>query len=103
MTNLFEELAKGLAQSAMRMMVYPGLVALLAKPADANDFRLGPVIDLSDPDALVACITTGNEKECSLAVNPANPKNIVVAWIGGSYRAIGSAVSLDGNSWVTPL
>ena len=81
----------------IRTLLYVAVTAQFAAPAHANNFRLGPLIDLSDPDALAACGTTGNEKECSLAVNPANPKNIVAAWIGGSFKGIGTAVTLDGG------
>src|SRR5882672_3249078 len=66
-------------------------------PGQANDFRPGPLINLSDPDALAACGSNGAERECSLAINPTNPKNIVIAWIGGGFKGIGTAVSLDGG------
>src|SRR5262249_39719521 len=59
---------------------------------------LGPVVDLSDPDVLAAYGTSGAEKESYIAVNPANPKNIVATWFGG-FPAVGTvtAVTLDGG------
>src|SRR5438132_7362063 len=66
-------------------------------PARANDYKPGPLINLSDPDALAGCDSNGAERECSLAVNPTNPRNIVTAWIGGRFKGIGTAVSFDGG------
>src|SRR5262249_17316020 len=42
--------------------------------------------------------TSGAEKESYIAVNPANPKNIVATWFGG-FPAVGTvtAVTLDGG------
>jgi hypothetical protein len=59
---------------------------------------LGPLIDLSDPDVLAACGSNGAEKESYIAVNPANPNNIVVTWFGGGALGTVTAVSLDGGS-----
>jgi hypothetical protein len=67
-------------------------------PVQANDFRLGPLIDLSDPNALAGCAPNDAEREVSLVVNPTNPRNLVAAWIDGGYRGIGTAVSLDGGT-----
>jgi hypothetical protein len=76
------------------------LVFLTAGPAHANELRLGPVIDLSDPDALAGCDSNGAEKEASIAVNPTNPRNIVASWWGGFAKGIVAAVSFDGGkSW----
>src|SRR5438552_6556793 len=97
MKQTFDKLAGSLPDSLIRTIVCFAWIAQLTGTAWANDFRSGPLIDLSDPNALAACTTIANEKECPLAVNPANPKNIVAAWIGGSYKAIGTAVSLDGG------
>jgi hypothetical protein len=58
---------------------------------------LGPVIDLSDPDVFAAFGSNGADKESPIAVNPANPKNMVVAWWGGLGKGIATAVTLDGG------
>ena len=106
MKDKFDELEECLARPATRRQtlrrVSFGLVATLVAtsrlaPVSANDFRLGPVSDLSDPDALAACGSNGAEREVSLAVNPTNPKNVVAAWIGGGFKGIGTAVSFDGG------
>src|SRR6516164_651979 len=65
--------------------------------SNANDFRLGPLVDLSDPDAFAGCGSNGAEKETSVAASPTNPKNLVATWIGGSFKGIGGAISVDGG------
>ena len=55
MNDKFDELAKGLAQSVTRAFLFLALAAQADMAARANDFRLGPGIDVSDPDALAAC------------------------------------------------
>src|SRR5437870_13062498 len=92
-----EKLAKGLAQSVARALLCLAVAAQLAAPARANDFRLGPLIDVSDPDALAACGSNGAEKETSIAANPINPKNIVAIWWGGLAKGIVSAATIDGG------
>ena len=74
MNNKFDELTKGLARSVTRALLCLAVAAPLAWPARANDFRLGPLIDLSDPDALAACGSNGRETEPSIGVNPTNQK-----------------------------
>jgi hypothetical protein len=101
MNDKFDELAKGLAQSVTRrgtpVFLCLAIAAQLALLARASDLRLGPISDLSDPDVFAGCGSNGSEKECSIAVNPVNPKNLVSAWIGGRFKGIGAAVSLDGG------
>jgi hypothetical protein len=100
MNDKFDELAKGMAQSVTHTALLLAVTVQLAMPARANNFRLGPVFDLSDPDALAACGSNGRETEPYIAVNPTNQKNMVAAWFGGFSKAIVSAVSLDsGKHW----
>src|SRR5258708_31827508 len=89
--------AKGRVQFLRLVFLYLTVAALGAVSTRANDLRLGPLIDLSDPDALAACGSNGAEKETSIAANPANPKNLVATWIGGLFKGIGGSVSLDGG------
>src|SRR5258705_6087070 len=97
MSNKFNELAKNMAKSFTRTFLCLVGAAQMAGSARANDFRLGPLVDLSDPDVFAACGSNGAEKETSVAANPANPKNLVATWIGGLFKGIGGAVSLDGG------
>src|SRR5437016_4224921 len=110
MNDKFDELTKRLAQSVTRRVALKkfgpglgllgvalaalGLALLLVTPALANVFRVGPLIDLSDPDALASCGSNGRETEPSIAVNPANQRNIVAGWFGGFSHGIVAAVSL---------
>jgi hypothetical protein len=95
MKNISGELAK--TQPMRPTLLCLLIVAQISLSSKANDFRLGPLIDLSDPDAFAACGSNGAEKETSVAANPANPKNLVSTWIGGSFKGIGGAVSVDGG------
>src|SRR2546422_8656749 len=70
-------------KSILTVLLSLALVTQSVPTAHANDFRLGPLIDLSDPDVFAACGSNGAEKECSIAVNPTDPKNLATAWIGG--------------------
>src|SRR5437899_1364955 len=94
MNNTLLELPK--AAKRLRRLCLVSAVQF-AMWAHASDFRLGPLIDLSDPDIFAACGSNGAEKESSIAVNPTNTKNMFVAWIGGLFKSIGSAVSFDGG------
>src|SRR5438552_12755621 len=86
-----------LQHALRRMFLCLAVAAQISVCAQANDFRLGAISDLSDPDVFAGCGSNGAEKECSIAANPANPKNLAAAWIGGRFRGIGAAVSLDGG------
>src|SRR6266516_4751724 len=105
MNDKFHELAKNIAQSVARrtlkklglVLAGSALVMSLALSAVANVLRVGPLIDLSDPDALAACGSNGRETEPCIAVNPTNQKNIVAAWFGGFSHGLVAAVSLDGG------
>ena len=98
MNNKFDELTKSLAKSVTRSLAFLVLAAQLFSPAHANDFKLGPVQDVSDPDILAPCGgSDGAEKETWIAANPANPKNIVAIWWGGAAKGIVSAATLDGG------
>jgi hypothetical protein len=100
MNDKFDELAKELAQSRRLTLLCLAVWALSAVLAPANEFRLGPVVDLSDPDALAGCGSNGAEKESSIAANPANPKNLVAVWWGGLAKGIVAAVTFDaGKQW----
>ena len=80
---------------------------LLALPAAAQD--LGPLVELSRPNAVGSCNTgfntfgtwpTDNAEEPFVVVNPVHPNNVVAAWIQGSLQDIIGAVSFDGgDTW----
>jgi hypothetical protein len=59
MTHKFDDPAKGLAQSLTFRLATAGSCAWgdnqISGPARANDFRVGPVSDLSDPDVFAGC------------------------------------------------
>src|SRR5438093_7255227 len=103
MNDKFDELAMGLAQSVSRTLLCLAVAAQFAGLARASDFRRGPLIGLSDPDPFTNCpgglgfVPANAQEEPSVAVNPANPKNMVAVWIGGSAKGIVSAVTLDGG------
>lgn len=123
MNNKFNELAKGLTQSVTRRQPRMrsgfalkrfgvGLAGMaltclgLGLPAAAQIPTLGPVIELSQPNAVGTCddgfrlpgtVTLNDADEVSLAVNPANPDNIVAAWIQGPAQNIVAAASFDGG------
>ena len=71
--------------------------------------RVGPLIELSQPNTVVNCSTgpsvvgswaTDNAVEPFVAVNPVHPDNVVAAWTQGPGQAIVASVSLDkGNTW----
>src|SRR6266566_7510239 len=82
---------------ALRMLLYLTATAQFAGPAGASPFKLGPLVDLSDPDVLAGCGSNGAEKETRLAVNPTNPKNVVATWWGGLAKGVVAAVSFDGG------
>src|SRR5437870_2271291 len=79
------------------------LVVGFTWPASGTDFRRGPLVNLSDPDPFINCpgglplAVDEAEEEPNVAVNPANPKNIVAVWIGGKAKGIVAAVTGDGG------
>ena len=115
MKNQFNELAKSLAQSASRHgalkqfgvgLASVAMAGLLTLPAGANDLRLGPLVELSRPNAVAGCddglvlpgpYTLDDAAEPFVAANPINPRNIVAAWIQGPFQNIVSAASFDGG------
>jgi len=118
MNNKFDELTKNLAQSATSRAALKkfrvglagvAIATLLTLPTVGRASSLGPLIELSRPNAVGTCDsgirgpgpgTINDAAESYVAVNPANPKNIVAAWIQGPFQNIVSATSFDGGkSW----
>src|SRR5437667_8493699 len=115
MNNQFDELTKSMAQSVTRRaalrkfgvgLAGMALAGVLAIPAGSSASTLGPLIELSRPNAVGPCDTgfrlpgtwtLDDAFEPFVVVNPLNPKNIVAAWIQGPVQNIISAVSLDGG------
>jgi hypothetical protein len=89
------------------------LAVSLTHTGSAGDVRLGPLIELSRPNAVGACddgvsvpgpATLNDAAETSLAVNPVNPRNIVAAWIQGPFQNIVASTSFDGGqTWQQSL
>jgi hypothetical protein len=80
--------------------------ALLTLPAWAQQPLIGPLIELSRPNAVGNCNDgfnlfgtwpTDDTEEPFVAVNPVQPDNIVAAWIQGPFQDIIAAVSFDGG------
>lgn len=120
MNTQFDELTKSLAQSVTRRAALKkfgfglagvALAGLMALPTVAQASTLGPLIELSRPNAVGACNdefvtlpgtswTLDDAFEPFVAVNPVNPNNIVAVWIQGLLQNIIAAVSFDGGqSW----
>src|SRR5262245_26060401 len=116
MNNKFDELTKNLSQPvtyrAMLRKLGVGIAqlafaGLLALPAVVRAGTLGPLIELSRPNAVGTCdsgfvslpgtMTLDNAFEPVVVVNPVNPKNIVAAWIQGLFQNIVAAVSFNGG------
>ena len=82
-----------------------GLLAGLWVSAQAQG-TLGPLIELSVPNAVGTCdtgfhpiaMTLDDAAEPSLVVNPAHPNNVVTAWIQGPFQNIITAASFDGGT-----
>jgi len=116
MNTQFDELTKSLAQSVTRRAVLKkfgvglagmALAGLLALPTETSAGTLGPLIELSRPNAVGTCDTgfrlpgtwtLDDTFEPFVVVNPLNRKNIVAAWIQGPLQNIITAVSLDGGT-----
>src|SRR5690242_10227474 len=85
------------------------LTASLLIPNGVTAATLGPLIELSRPNAVGTCDdgfpgpvagTINDAAESSVTVNPANPRNLVTTWIQGPFQNIVSATSFDGgNTW----
>src|SRR5262245_25768166 len=119
MNNQFDELTKSLAQSVTRRAALKkfgvglagmALAGLLALPTVGRAATLGPLIELSRPNAVGTCDsgfvslpgtwTLDDALEPVVVVNPTNPRNIVAAWIQGLFQNIVAAVSFNGGrSW----
>jgi len=111
MNNKFDELTKSLAQSVTRRAALKkfglGLAGMAMAGAVASAPTLGPLIELSRPNAVGTCDshfislpgtwTLDDALEPVVVVNPVNPKNIVAAWIQGLFQNIVAAVSFDGG------
>lgn len=93
----------------MKRLVSAALVALVGQltlPAGAQNIPLGPLVELSRPNAVGSCNDGFNAfgtwpadeaEESSVAVNPVHPNNIVAAWIQGPFQDIIAAASFDGG------
>src|SRR5438477_255527 len=115
MNNKFDELTKSLGQSVTRRAALKkfgvglagvAVACLVGSFSNAPAAALGPLIELSRPNAVGSCDdgiagpgpgTINDAAESYVAVNPANPKNIVAAWIQGPFQNIVSATSIDGG------
>jgi hypothetical protein len=116
MNYKLDELTKGLAQSVTRRAALKkfgfGLAALVSItssliPSSATASKVGPLIELSRPNAVGACdnefrlpgtMSVDDAAETMLVVNPANPNNLVAVWIQGPIQNDIAAVSLDGGA-----
>ncbi len=83
------------------------LAGFLAVPAVSAPSTLGPLVELSVPNAVGTCddgfrlpgtMTPDGAAEPFVAVNPAHPNNIVAAWIQGPFQNIITAASFDGGT-----
>src|SRR5436305_1444654 len=115
MNTRFDELTRAMAQSVTRRAAFKkfgvGLagmaLACFGLAARAQVSHLGPLTELSQP-SLSGCTGVSlpgswgpnDAAEPAIAVNPAQPNNIVVDWILGPAGAVVSAASVDGGrSW----
>ena len=117
MNNKFDEFIQSPAQSVTRHAALKqsglglarlALAGLLALPTLARASTLGPLVELSWPNAVGKCDdhfvalpatswTLDDAFEPFVAVNPVNTKNLVAVWIQGLLQNIIAAVSLDGG------
>jgi hypothetical protein len=89
------------------LIAWTSLLGVRATIAPAQD--IGPLVEISQPNAVGSCNTgfnafgtwpTDNAQEPFVAVNPANPNNIVASWIQGPFQDIDAAVTFDsGQNW----
>lgn len=115
MNHKFDEFIQGLARPAEgpqhRKTIgfnFAGvaLAGLVTMTATAQVSGLGPLIELSQPNPLAGCndgfqppgtMTLNDAGEPYIAVNPANPNNVVAAWIGGDFQNLVAGASFDGG------
>jgi hypothetical protein len=116
MNSQFDELTKQMAQSVTRhpapkhfglVLAGMALAGVLALPATASAVQLGPLAELSSPNAVGTCddgfrlpgtMTVDDAAETMLVVNPVHPNNIVAVWIQGPIQNNVAAVTFDGGS-----
>src|SRR2546428_592140 len=109
MSNQFDELTKQMAQSVTRRAALKKfgvglagvpIATLLTLPTVGRASSLGPLIELSRPNAVGTCDsgirgpgpgTINDAAESWVVVNPMNPKNLVATWIQGPFQNIVSA------------
>src|SRR5947208_1678331 len=113
MNNKFDDLARSLAQSVTRRAalkkfgVSVALAGLLGLPMFSHASTLGPLLELSRPNAVGTCDsgfvnlpgtwTLNDAFEPFVVANPSDPKNIVEVWIQGLLQNIVAAVTIDGG------
>src|SRR5438045_846066 len=116
MNNQFDELARTMAQSLTRRgalkkfgvgLAGMALSVLLFLPSVSSAGTLGPLIELSRPNAVGTCdshfvslpgtFSLDDALEPVVVVNPVNPKNMVAGWIQGLFQNIVAAVSFNGG------
>ena len=95
--------------SSLYLIAIALVSALLTLPAWTQQLPVGPLIELSRPNAVGSCNDgfnlfgtwpTDDTEEPFVAVNPVQPNNIVAAWIQGPFQDIIAAVSFDGgHNW----
>jgi len=95
--------------SSLYLIAIALVSALLTLPCLAQQLPVGPLIELSRPNAVGSCNDgfnlagtwpTDDTEEPFVAVNPVHPNNIVAAWIQGPLQDIITAASFDGgHSW----
>jgi hypothetical protein len=98
--------------SRLHLIAIALVSALLTLPAKAQQPLVGPLIELSRPNAVGSCNDgfnlfgtwpTDDTEEPFVAVNPVEPNNIVAAWIQGPFQDIIAAVSFDGGQTWQPV
>jgi len=106
MNDKLDGWAKGLAQSLTRKLLCLAVATQFAWPAQANHFKRDPLVRISDPYPLAGCDdvlrppgrnSIDAQPEPYVAVNPANPRNIVAVWIAGFAQRIIVAGFFDGG------
>src|SRR5690242_636801 len=116
MNHKLDALAKGLAQSitrwrALRRSIFglagTAMASLLVLSVVGQSIVPGAAVELSVPNAIGSCdegfrlpgnMTLDDAVEPFVAVNPANAKNIVAAWIQGPIQNNVAAASFDGGT-----